>query len=81
MDIPYFNVALITILKFQWQCCGVKDFMDYKNSTFLKVTGNKIKGNATMSWSCCAPSTTIEDALSGDGEMVVDPLNRGNKQY
>lgn len=68
------------IYTLQWQCCGVKDFMDYRNSTYLVNLGNKVKPKAVLSWACCHTATNVKDALSDNGLLEVTADDRGNNQ-
>ncbi|XP_067935610.1 CD82 antigen-like [Watersipora subatra] len=55
-----------------FQCCGMKDFMDYDGSKYLGQLGDKVRQNVSMSWACCETSTLLDTAFKGDGLLTVD---------
>ncbi|XP_067935658.1 CD82 antigen-like [Watersipora subatra] len=44
-------------------CCGVNNYLDYKDSEFLKDENNQIKEGAYMSYACCKPMDGTDNGV------------------
>ena len=76
-----FEQPSIFVFSLQHQCCGVINFMDYEGSEYLRLLGDQIKPNASMSYACCKTSNELSDAVQGDGRLTVEAIPRGMEHH
>ena len=55
--------------------------MDYEGSEYLRLLGDQIKPNASMSYACCKTSNELSDAVQGDGRLTVEAIPRGMEYH